>query len=121
MVRHVKQGAGWRLGWDSKAIEFKGLVGGEAWALELTEAEFSDFCRLVTQLTHTIEQLRSELMAEEKISCELESDLLWIEAEGYADRYDLHFILLTGRRGEGSWPASIVPELLQAIQTLNVF
>lgn len=121
MGRILKTGIGWRLGWDSSATEFKGLIGTEHWSLELTEAELSDFCRLAAQLADTIAEISSELMDEETIACEVESPLLWLEAEGYPRSYALHLILLTGRRSEGRWDAAAVPELLQATRSLQVF
>jgi hypothetical protein len=121
MKRFVKEGAGWRLGWDASAIEFKALVGGETWAIELSEAEFNDFCRLVGELTAAIRSTAEVLMDEETIACEVESDLLWLEAQGYPSSYTLHLILLTGRRGEGQWTAAAVPEMIQALQSLQVF
>jgi len=119
--RYVKSGSGWRLGWDPNAAEFKGLVGGDNWAIELTEAELTDFCRLLEQLSESMSQMASELMDEERISCEAESDLIWMEVEGYPHEYSLRLLLNTGRRGEGSWSAAAVPDLVQAIQTLKVF
>ena len=121
MKRLIKSGAGWRIGWDPNASEFTGLVGGDEWALELSEAELSDFCRLLAQLAETMNQMTSELMEEERVSCELESSLLWMEAEGYPHAYGLRLILNTGRRGEASWTASAVPGLIQATQMLKVF
>jgi hypothetical protein len=121
MTRQMRSGDGWRLGWDPEASEFCGLVGGEDWAIELTAPELNDFCRLVNQLADTINQLSDELMEEERISCEVESDLLWLEAEGYPNAYGLRLILLTGRRVEGAWTADAVSGLLQAIQVLHVF
>jgi len=121
MERVVKSGSGWRIGWNPDAPEFKGLVGTDDWAVELTEAELSDFCRLLAQLADTIKQLATELMDEEKIACEAESDLLWMEVEGYPHAYSLRFILNTGRCAEGQWNASAVPGLLQATRILKVF
>jgi len=121
MERVVKHGVGWRLGWDPQADEFRGLVGADTWAIELTEAELDDFCRLLGQLAESMTQLASELMDEEKISCEAESNLLWMEVEGYAHAYSLRFILNTGRKVEGSWAATVVPNLLQAARSLKVF
>lgn len=121
MERIVKSGPGWRIGWNPAAAEFKGLVGTEDWSIELTETEIADFCRLLSQLADTIAQLREELMDEEAIACEVESDRLWLEVQGYPDAYSLHFILLTGRRCEGCWSAVAVPELLQAARSLQVF
>jgi hypothetical protein len=121
MARQVKEGEGWRLGWNPDAISFKGLVAGEHWALELTPAEFEDFCRLALQLADTVAAMAPELMAEERITCEVESDQLWLEAEGYPHQFSLRLLLLTGRRGEGAWPPETVPALLQAIASLQVF
>ncbi len=122
MERVLKTGNGWRMGWNpQEAAEFKGLVGTDDWAIELTEAELHDFCRLSVQLAETISQLDSELMDEEKITCEAESNLIWLEVAGYAHSYSLRFILLTGRCAEGSWHESAVGGLLQAAQTLQVF
>jgi hypothetical protein len=121
MARIVKSGPGWRIGWDTEAEAFKGLVGTDEWALELTEAELNDFCRLLNQLVDSVERISLELMDEETIACEAESDLLWLEVKGYPQAYNLHLILLTGRRGEGHWSASAVPQLVQAVRSLQVF
>lgn len=114
-------GTGWRLGWNPEGAGFQGLVGGEDWAIELTEEEFEDFYRLLGQLTETMVQMASELMDEERIACEAESDRLWMQVEGFPNAYTVQFILNTGRRCEGSWPAEVVPELIQAIATLKNF
>lgn len=121
MTRIIKSGPGWRLGWDAAATDFKALVGTDDWALELTAAELTDLCRFASQLADTMHQMQQELMPEEAIACEVESDLIWLAAEGFPHAYDLHLILLTGRGGEGRWAATVIPELLQAMQLLNVF
>ena len=121
MERVIKSGTGWRLGWNPDALTFKGLVGTEDWAIELTEAELNEFCRLLNQLADTMKHLATELMEEEKIACEAESDLLWMEVEGYPQAYNLRFILNTGRGAEGQWEAPAVLELWQAIGMLKVF
>ncbi|QZZ19398.1 DUF1818 family protein [Leptothermofonsia sichuanensis E412] len=121
MGRILKSGHGWCIGWDTDAEVFKGLVGTDDWALELTETELNDFCRLFNQLSETMVQMSRELMDEEAIACEAESDHIWLEVEGYPHAYSLHLILLTGRGGEGRWSASAIPDLLQAIQSLKVY
>ncbi|MEO0455503.1 MAG: DUF1818 family protein [Cyanobacteria bacterium P01_A01_bin.114] len=121
MVRQIKEGEGWRIGWDADAIEFKGLLSGDQWALELTATEFDDFCRLAQQVADTMAAMANEMMDDERLACELETEQIWVESEGYPHAYSLRFILLTGRRSEGAWPVSAVPELLQAIAYLKVF
>ncbi|MEG3868405.1 DUF1818 family protein [Microcoleus sp. MON2_D6] len=119
--RVIKTDVGWRLGWNPEAQEFKGLVAGDGWAIELTEAELNDFCRLLGQLAGTMSQMASELMDEEKIAIEAESDLLWVQVEGYPEAYSVQLILNAGRRCEGFWPAAAVPTLVQAAKVLKVF
>ncbi|HYW17807.1 MAG TPA: DUF1818 family protein [Nodularia sp. (in: cyanobacteria)] len=121
MEQLIKSGIGWRIGWNPNAPAFKGLVGTEDWAIELTEAELNDFCRLLAQLADTMKQFAAELMEEEKIACEAESDLLWLEVEGYPHAYSLRLILNTGRGVEAKWDSAAVPELLQASGMLKVF
>lgn len=121
MTRHIKEGEGWRLGWNPDAPIYRGLIAGQDWALELTEAEWQDFQRLADQLAATMQTMAAELMAEETLACELESDRIWLEAEGYPQAYSLHIMVLTGRRAEGTWPPEVVPELLQALKRLLVF
>nr|WP_246564254.1 DUF1818 family protein [Leptothoe spongobia] len=117
----LKEGAGWRLGWDDQRDKFKALVGGEYWALELTQSEFEDFRRLARQLAETMAAMATELMPDEGITCEQETQHLWMEAEGFHNSYSLRFILLNGRGGEGTWPAAIVPEVLHSLDRINVF
>lgn len=119
--RIVKSGDRWRLGWDPQGDPYQGLVAGDNWAIELTAAELDDFCRLLGQLAQTMSQMREHLMEQERICCEAESDLLWLEVEGFPDAYSLRLILNTGRRGEGSWSAEAVRELVPAAVALKGF
>lgn len=121
MSRVVKTGQGWRVGWDASALEFPALVGTDDWAIELTAAEFQDFCQLAGQLDRTMQAMAEELMDEEAICCELETDALWLEAEGFPSAYSLRLILNGGRRAEGFWSAEVVAALLQALEGLQVF
>lgn len=119
MNKILKSGNGWRLGWNCHAEEFAGLVGGENWAIELTVTELEDFCRLLGQLADTMNAMKSELMDEERIACEAQSDLLWLEVEGFPDSYGLHLILNSGRRCEGEWLPEAIPPLLQAARMVS--
>ena len=121
MHRQLKEGSGWRLGWQPTATVFQGLVGTNDWAVELTESEFFDFRRLLLQLVETVEQMSHELMDTEAITCEASNDLVWLEISGYPQQFALSFILLKGRRVEGHWTASSTAELVGVIQTIEVF
>lgn len=116
MIRHVVSGEGWRIGWNPTANDFCGLVAGEHWAIELTQPEFQDFCRVAQQLGQTMAAMAEQLMAEERLSCEQETETLWMEAEGFPSAFGLRFILLSGRRGEGEWLSPQVLGLLDALK-----
>ena len=121
MEKVVKRGTGWQIGWKPDSTQFKGLVGSDDWSVELTELELEHFCHLLTQLVETIRTLTSELMDEEKITCEAETDLVWMEVEGYAHLYNMRFILTNGRSVQGYLGAHAVQELVKAVATLKVF
>jgi len=119
MDRVLKKGQGWRMGWNPYAKTYKGLVGTDEWAIELTETEFNEFCRLLLQLAKTMEQMKPELMDEERMACEAESDQLWLEVEGYPHSFSLRLILQTGRCAEGNWSAAAVQALIPMAQTFS--
>lgn len=119
--RLVKEGPGWRLGWDPSRPLYPGLVGGQDWGFELTAPELDDFCRLLHQLADTMGHMRKELMEEERLCCEAESECVWLEVEGFPHSYGLRLILTQQRNAEGGWPAEIVPELTRAAQSLRAF
>lgn len=121
MEKIIKSGDGWRLGWRPATPDYPGLVGSDDWALELTAMEMADFCRLVQQLSNTMFQLQDELMPEEKIDCEAESELLWLQVSGYPDNYSLRLLLSSGRKAEGNWSVAAVPALIIATSTLSLF
>ena len=120
MTRYLKSGDDWRIGWRPHAAKYQGMVGADSWAIELTAAELADFCRLLKQLAATMETMANELMDEEKISCEAETELLWLEVSGYPHNYSLRLILNGDRRCEGNWHAGVVFDLLQAIASLEI-
>jgi hypothetical protein len=119
--RFMKEGAGWRVGWDPTAPTYQALLGGDTWALELTNQEFQDFCRLAQQLADTLQAMAAELMDEERITCEAESDWVWVEVEGFPHDYTLRLILNTGRRGEGEWKSAAALEVVQSLGGLALF
>ncbi len=111
-------GEGWRIGFRSDVDIYKGLIGADSWAIELTEVEFKDFCKLASQLAETMQYMATELSDGEKICCTLETEEICLEVNGYPHAFNLHFQLLTGRRSEGFWDEFAVPFLIEAIANL---
>jgi hypothetical protein len=120
MGKVLKSGEGWRIGWNP-ASEYQGLVGSDDWAFELTAPELADFCRLLGQLADNMRSMQAELMDEESIACEAQSDLVWMQVEGIPRKYSLRLILNTGRSCEGNWSADAVLELVVAAASLQFF
>ncbi len=120
-MKRLKTGKNWRVGWNDEADVFKGLVGADDWSVELTETEFDTFLRLLTELGEALESMKAELMDEEAIALEKESELLWMQIDGYPQVFSISFILRTGRCAEGHWSAETASELNQAIQTIKLF
>ena len=120
MQRSIESGSGWRVGWNPVGKQYCALIGADDWAFELTRAEFADFISLLNQLAETMRRMEDELMDREKISCEAETALVWMEVEGYADRYSLRIILNSARGCEGNWAEGVVPQLLAGIKSLNI-
>ena len=117
--KQLLSGSGWRLGYMPDAEVFVGLVGGDRWAVELTSVELRDFCRLSLELAEAMHQMQQELSDQEKLTCESETEHLYIEVAGYPDEFSLYFRLSTGRNFEGSWPEDVVPDLLESIDTIQ--
>jgi len=118
LPRRLLRGDGWRIGFRSDVDIYKGLVGADSWAIELTEKEFRDFCKLTIQLAETMQVMASELSDGEKICCTLETEDICLEVNGYPHAFSLHFQLLVGRKSEGLWDASAVSSLVEAIASL---
>jgi len=116
--KRLLNGEGWRIGFRSDVDLYKGLVGADSWAIELTEGEFKDFCKLASQLAETMQLMAGELSDGEKICCTLETEELCLEVNGYPHAFNLHFQLLIGRRSEGFWDENAVPFLIEAIAHL---
>lgn len=68
-----------------------------------------------------MKSLVTQLMEEELVSCELETEYLWMEVEGFPDAFRLSFILNQGRRVEGGWSASITSELIKGLARIQRF
>ncbi len=115
----LKKGIGWRIGWRENATIYKGFIGSEDWAIELTQPEMEDFCRLLAQLDEQMQGMKEYLMEEEKINCEVESPLIWLGAEGYPENYCLRIILSQHRGCEGNWSSSAISQLIEEAQSLS--
>ncbi len=112
------RGEGWRVGRRPQDPPYTALVGSETWALELTEAEWQDLGRGLQQLQADLQAAQAHLMEEESITLEHQTERLTLIATGFPHHYQLYLQLHSGRRGEGQWPAEVIPEFKAAVERL---
>ena len=115
-----QEGPGWRVARDPQRGPFSVLLGGQGWAFELTEAEWSAFVQLLLDLEGHHVALQDQLMAEEAIELELERGPWWGCLEGNREQWALSVVLTptTGRGVEAHWPAPASTALMAAVRTM---
>ncbi len=117
-----QEGPGWRLAQDLSRTGFPFLIGGELWAVELTEMEVKGLHALLVELVHQHSLIRDQLMEEEFITLELDQQEWWGCLDGTRDRWGLQVVLQGSgmhRRGlEGAWPAPAAQAFLAALKTV---
>jgi Domain of unknown function (DUF1818) len=117
--KQLFSGKGWRVGWFPHVQPFPGLVGGDNWAIELTQSELEEFCNLCLQLIESLQQAKFELSDQESLTCTAETENICLEISGYPGCFRLSLQLLTGRRGEGIWDNGALNELVDAITKIT--
>ncbi len=117
-----QEGPGWRLSRDISRNPFPVLIGGENWAFELTEYEWTILAPLIGELLDEHQRLESQLMPEESISLEIERNPWWACIEGDRNSWSLKVVLegaLDGSRSvEGFWPGPASQAIALAMRTM---
>ena len=117
-----QEGPGWRLARDPQRHPYGALIGGDAWAVELTETEAGALASLIDELVDQHTALREQLMEEEQITLELERSPWWGCLEGDRNAWSLQLILQpadASQRGvELAWPAPAAEAVAAAMRTL---
>ncbi len=117
-----KEGPGWRLARDEQRNPFPVLLGGENWACELTDQEWSLLVPLVFELIGEYQKVQKQLCPEEDISMELERLPWWACIDGNRDAWNLRLVLEGDReylRGlEMFWPMPSAEAITSAMRTM---
>ncbi len=104
-----REGPGWRLARDPSRKNFPFLIGGEGWAIELTEKEWIDLVDLVSELVEQYKSSHSQLVPEELITLEMEKNFWWGCLKGDQKSWSLQLLLQDVeelfRGAEVFWPA----------------
>ncbi len=116
------EGPGWRMSRDPDRGQFPVLIGGEGWAFELTEMEWSGLVTIIFELQNQHDQMYGQLMPEESICLEFEQERWWGCLEGDRDDWSLQVVLQakeSGIRGlEVHWPKKSARAFSEAVRNI---
>ena len=117
-----KEGPGWRLIRDSSRENFSTLIGGESWAIELNQFEWKTLVKVVIDLSDQYKNIKEQLMCDEDITLELESDPWLAILKGDQNGWKLKLILDSSdslnRGAEVSWPRNVTTNVANAMRTM---
>ena len=117
-----KEGQGWRIIRDSSRTNFSTLIGGESWAIELNQHEWDTLVKAVNNLSDQYQDIKVQLMDEEDITLEMESNPWLAILKGDKHGWNLKLILNTsdsGNRGaEIFWPRNVTKNVTNAMRTM---
>ena len=117
-----REGPGWRIIRDSSRENFSTLIGGQSWAIELNKSEWETLVKLVIDLSDQYENIKDQLMDDEDITLELESNPWFAILQGDQNGWNLKLILdsrdLLNRGAEVFWPRNVTFHLVNAMRTM---
>ena len=117
-----QEGPGWRIIRDSSRNNFSTLIGGETWAIELNQSEWNSLVKVVIDLSDQYKDIKDQLMGDEDITLELESNPWLAILKGDQYGWSLKLILDSGdsliRGAEVFWPRNVTFQLANAMRTM---
>jgi len=117
-----QEGQGWRIIRDSSRNNFSTLIGGETWAIELNQSEWNTLVKVVIDLSDQYKDIKDQLMGDEDITLELESNPWLAILKGDQYGWSLKLILDSGdsliRGAEVFWPRNVTFQLANAMRTM---
>ena len=117
-----KEGQGWRIIRDSSRTNFSTLIGGESWAIELDQHEWDTLVKAVNNLSDQYQDIKVQLMEDEDITLEMESNPWLAILKGDKNGWNLKLILNSSdsliRGAEVYWPSNVTCQLVNAMRTM---
>ena len=117
-----KEGPGWRIIRDSSREKFSTLIGGESWAIELSESEWENLVKVVIDLSDQYKSVKEQLMGDEDITLELEHSPWLAILKGNQYGWNLRLILsgsgLLSRGAEVYWPRNVTNHVANAMRIM---
>ncbi len=117
-----KEGPGWRIIRDTSRDNFSTLIGGENWAIELTQFEWESLVRVVIEISDQYTVVKGQLMGDEDITLELGHNPWLAILKGDQYGWNLKLILNTSgslnRGAEIFWPRNVTVLVANAMRTM---
>mgnify|MGYP001300669869 CR=1 FL=1 len=117
-----QEGIGWRIFRDELRDDFSTLIGGENWAIELTESEWKSLVQAVFDLFSQYYDVKDQLMGDEDITLELARNPWLAILKGDQFGWSLKLILASNseftRGAEVSWPRNVTESVLNAMRKM---
>tara|TARA_B100001029_G_C14955143_1_gene391151 strand:+ start:191 stop:571 length:381 start_codon:yes stop_codon:yes gene_type:complete len=117
-----KEGLGWRIIRDTSRDNFSTLIGGKNWAIELNEFEWKTLVKVITELSDQYKIVKDQLLGDEDITLELESNPWFAILKGDQYGWNLKLILNSNvslNRGvEVFWPRDVTTHVTNAMRTM---
>ena len=117
-----KEGPGWRIIRDLSRDNFSTLIGGESWAIELNQLEWDTLVKVVINLSDQYEDIKDQLMGDEDITLELESNPWTAILKGDQKGWNLKLILDSSdslnRGAEVYWPRNVTKHVANAMRIM---
>ena len=117
-----KEGPGWRIIRDSSRDNFSTLIGGSSWAIELNESEWKTLVKVVIDLSDQYKDIKDQLMGDEDITLEMESNPWLGILKGDKNGWNLKLILDSSdsfhRGAEVFWPRDVTSHLAKAMRKM---
>ena len=117
-----KEGPGWRIIRDLSRDNFSTLIGGQSWAIELNQYEWKTLVKVVIDLSDQYKDIKEQLMGDEDITLEMESNPWLAILKGDQHGWNLKLILDSpdslNRGAEVYWPRNVTCHLVKAMRIM---
>jgi hypothetical protein len=90
-------------------------LGCGTWTIEFSPVEWEQFVQQFRTLAQTWQSIQGELMPEEALTLDSESETIRLQAEGQPEQWGMWLQLCSGRKVEGYLDSPLVMELLRRI------
>ena len=121
MIEH--EGPGWRVARDSLRSRFPVIIGGDGWAIELSEKEWNSLMEVIKDLTNQHKKLDNVLMPDESVCLEIEKHSWWGCLDGDKKSWSLQLVLESNEnhsRGfEAFWPIPAAQSITSAMKAIS--